>query len=217
MLDFQETDRAGEVERVVKKQVVGQGEFQEVKRVALRFRRNLGSRVASARFLLRANCRRDGARVPRRGLRVDRGVDPRGRPLRRRGALPPGGLRRGAVGEVRLAHVRRRLERERGISTWPDPTVGYKLCTTAEQLRIPVLRARRAIRQVRRGRRSVEALPEKSLTVNQRRARAFLAERSRESELSLRRDARQLEKQARPTPVQPRRRVSAGDSAVAAR
>jgi hypothetical protein len=63
MLDFQETDRAGEVERVVTKQVVGQGEFQEVKRVALRFRRNLGSRVASARFLLRANCRRDGARA----------------------------------------------------------------------------------------------------------------------------------------------------------
>jgi hypothetical protein len=99
--------------------------------------------------------------------------------------------------------VRRRLERERGISTWPDPTVGYKLCTTAEQLLIPVLRARRAIRQVRRGRRSVEALPEKSLTVNQRRARAFLAERSRESEWSLRRDARQLEKQARKLPKPP--------------
>ena len=101
--------------------------------------------------------------------------------------------------------ARRRLERERGISTWPAPTIGYELCTTARQLEIPAIRTRRGMRQIRRARRSVNALPEKGLTVNQRRARIFMIERLKDTERTLRRELKGQQEQIRPTPTIPRR------------
>lgn len=104
-----------------------------------------------------------------------------------------------------MRKVRRRLEEERGISTWPETTVGYRLCTPAEQLELPGRRLRRAMRQAKRGRKSVEALPDKSLSLHQRRLKAFMIERSRETERSLRRDVRDLTQEVKPTVTLPRR------------
>lgn len=104
-----------------------------------------------------------------------------------------------------MRKVRRRLERDRGVATWPETTVGYKLLTAAEQLELPARRARRGLRQVRRGRASVDALPEKSLTLHQRRVRAFLSERGKEAERALRREIRAAGEALRPTPTLPRR------------
>lgn len=101
--------------------------------------------------------------------------------------------------------ARRRLERERGISTLPAITVGYELCTTARQLEIPAIRTRRGIRQLRRARNSVNALPEKGLTMNQRRSRIFMIERLKDTERTLRTELKGQQEQLRPTPTIPRR------------
>lgn len=101
--------------------------------------------------------------------------------------------------------VRRRLQDERGIATWPEREVGYKLCTASEQLALPAERLRRGIRQVRRGRRSVEALPTRGLTMHQRMSQAFAAERSRDAERAMRAELRQLTREAAPAARLPRR------------
>lgn len=67
-----------------------------------------------------------------------------------------------------VRRVRRRLQDERSIATWPEPTVGYRLCTIAEQLALPLRRTRRASRQIARGIRSVAVLDSVDLTMHQR-------------------------------------------------
>jgi len=81
-----------------------------------------------------------------------------------------------------VSKVRRRLQEERGIATWPVPMVGYRLLTREEQLQLPEWRMRRGLRQVRRGRGSLLALPEKGLTLHQRRSRMFMLDRMKETE-----------------------------------
>jgi hypothetical protein len=109
-----------------------------------------------------------------------------------------------------MRKARRRLEDEKGVAVWPDYTVGYRLCTVAEQLQLPGRRLRRAVRQVRRGRRSVEALPFRGLTPHQRRSQLFLAERSLDVERSLQRELRTQAESLRSTPTVPRRPQAAG-------
>lgn len=104
-----------------------------------------------------------------------------------------------------MRKVARRLERERGIAFWPNFRDGYKLCTTAEQLTLPSERAQRGLRQIKRGRKSVEALPENSLSHHQRRLRAFLADNARAQERSIRRDLKSMREQIKPTAPLPRR------------
>jgi hypothetical protein len=101
--------------------------------------------------------------------------------------------------------VRRMLEDGRGISTWPVTNEGYKLLTREEQLQLPSWRTVRAIRHFKKSRRAVRALPDRGLTVNQRRAKAFLGDALRDSERGLRRDLRAQREAARPTPTIPRR------------
>jgi hypothetical protein len=72
-----------------------------------------------------------------------------------------------------VGKVRKRLELERGISTWPENGVGYRLCSEDEQLDIPGRRQLRARRQIRRGLASVEALPIENLTTHQQLGRAM--------------------------------------------
>ena len=103
--------------------------------------------------------------------------------------------------------VRKRIQDERGIATWPENTVGYKLLTTVEQLDVPVLRLKRAARQARRGRKSVEALPEKSLTMHQRRVRLFMVERAKVGESAIRREIRDMTTEVKPTATLPRKPV----------
>jgi hypothetical protein len=109
-----------------------------------------------------------------------------------------------------VGRVRRRLEKERGIATWPETTVGYKLATVQEQLvDIPKRRQQRGMRQLRRGRKSVLALPEKSLTMNQRRIRATTIDSVREAERHLRREMKVQKTLATPTQTGPRRSLPA--------
>ena len=42
-----------------------------------------------------------------------------------------------------MNQVRRRLEREHGIATWADYTVGYRLLTEVEQLQVPTWRTKK--------------------------------------------------------------------------
>ena len=114
----------------------------------------------------------------------------------------------GSWGHV-MRKVRKRLQDERGIATWPETTVGYRLCTASEQLELPERRLRRAARQARRGRMSVEALPDRSLTLHQRRIKQFMTDRARESELRIKREARAMSAETKPTPVLPRRPIGA--------
>lgn len=104
-----------------------------------------------------------------------------------------------------VGKVRKRLEKERGIATWPEHAVGYRLLTDSETLEfLPYKRAMKALRQYRKVRRSVEALPDASLTEYQRRHRLFVIEQAREAERSIRRDLKEQEAVIRPTPVLPR-------------
>lgn len=80
-----------------------------------------------------------------------------------------------------VKRVRRRLQDERAIATWPEPTVGYRLCTIPEQLALPLVRSRRASRQIRRGIRSVEALDGADLTIHQRVLQARTLEAAKDA------------------------------------
>jgi hypothetical protein len=87
--------------------------------------------------------------------------------------------------------VRKRLEEERGIATWPDRLVGYRLCSVEEQLHdLPRRRLRRALRQSKRGRLSADAIPGKSLSAAQKRSRIFVVDQTREMERALRKSIR---------------------------
>lgn len=103
-----------------------------------------------------------------------------------------------------VGKARRRLERERGIATWPEQGVGYKLLTRAEQLELPGWRLKRGIRQVRRGRHSLEALPEKGLTDHQRRFRQLTIERLSETERKSHQELRAQATLLKPSHVHPR-------------
>jgi hypothetical protein len=101
--------------------------------------------------------------------------------------------------------VRKRLEGERGIATWPEIGVGYKLLTPPETLELPTWRNKRAARQMRRGRKSLQALPDNILSLHQRRSKLFLIDRQKESERALRREMRAQVAQLKPTQTLPRR------------
>jgi hypothetical protein len=103
-----------------------------------------------------------------------------------------------------MNRLRRRMEDERGITLWPEITHGYKLLLPHEQLQVPVIRTRRALRQVAKGERSLEALPEKGLTAHQRRVRALRLGHAADMQKELRAKVRTMELLARPAATQPR-------------
>jgi hypothetical protein len=90
-----------------------------------------------------------------------------------------------------MKRLRRRLEHELGIAMWPVVGIGYKLLTVGEQLNmLPRERLRRAARQERRARRSVEAIPADQLTPHQRRAQVAQCHALRAAATELRRQLR---------------------------
>jgi hypothetical protein len=102
--------------------------------------------------------------------------------------------------------VRRRLQKERGIATLPDRTYGYKFLTQQETLtRLPQYRTKKAGRQFRWTRQSLESLPESGLSPRQRQARMMLIESVRRAEVTTRSDLRDQVQLTRATPVPPRR------------
>lgn len=99
-----------------------------------------------------------------------------------------------------MRRVRARLERERGITCWPVREVGFRLLPVAEHAEVPQRRLRRARRQVRRGRVSLQALPDAALSVHMRRVKAETVGRLRETEADLLREERGERAELRPTP-----------------
>ena len=109
-----------------------------------------------------------------------------------------------------MKRLRRRLERERGIATWPEPTVGYKLLTCQEQIEmLPAKRAARADRQYRRAVRSVAACPINKLSLHQRRLQAAQLETMRRAAKEARAYRRLQAKLVRATAKVPRAAVQA--------
>lgn len=122
---------------------------------------------------------------------------------------------RGVVGiEPNMAHwkhcvgrARRQVERERGIATWPVVGHGFRLLTADEQIDLlPRLRRRKALRQIRRSRRSVAALPIDGLSLHQQLTRAVQLSSLAQTERVIEAEARTAEVMARPTPTNPRAR-----------
>jgi hypothetical protein len=113
-----------------------------------------------------------------------------------------------------VGRVRRRLEVERGIATWPAHNEGYELLTVARQLELPSWRMRRVMRHLRKSRRSTEALPTKGLTNHQARLRLFMLDGVKGAQRDMRRSARALHQHLKPTGTMPRRPVLAGKAAV---
>jgi hypothetical protein len=103
-----------------------------------------------------------------------------------------------------MVKLRDRLEAERGITLWSERLVGYKLLTVAEHLDVPLRRGRRAIRQLKRGLKSLEALPTNRLNDHQRRLLAFRLDGTRAAGQALRRQMHELDVLARPAEVGPR-------------
>lgn len=102
--------------------------------------------------------------------------------------------------------VRQRLEKERGIATWPVTDVGYRLLTVDEQLTmLPRKRLRKSLRQVQRAKHSVQRLPDKGLSLHDRRRKAFDMEFLKAAESDGRRELRAMDAGPRPTPVPVRR------------
>jgi hypothetical protein len=108
-----------------------------------------------------------------------------------------------------IRKVERRLEKDRGIAFWPNHRDGKKLCTVSEQLRLPAERLRRAGRQVRKGRRSINAIPTGSMTMHQRRIQAFQADMARNADLAIRRDIKSMSAETPEHNRTPRRPVVA--------
>lgn len=104
-----------------------------------------------------------------------------------------------------VGKVRRRLLDGRGIATWFVKGVGYELLTKARQLELPTWRTKKAIRQFRKSRVSIQRLPEGELSLHQRRFRSMMLERLGEAERAARHELREQSQILRPIPVLPRR------------
>lgn len=86
-----------------------------------------------------------------------------------------------------MKKFRRHTEEERGIALWPEHTVGFKYLSKQEQLEmLPAQRLNRATRQVRRARKSVNAIPVVGLTAHQRRVRLFQSQALQAAEHEMR-------------------------------
>lgn len=77
-----------------------------------------------------------------------------------------------------IKKLRRQILDERGITLWPEKGVGLRFLTALETVQtvVPRARRRRALRQVRFGLESVNAVPSRELTAHQRRVRAMQVE-----------------------------------------
>jgi hypothetical protein len=116
----------------------------------------------------------------------------------------------GSWGHI-VGRVRRQIEDVRGIATWYEPRVGYKLLTETEQIKVGEWRTRKAFRQLGKGLRSVAALPEGGLTLNQRKAKAVQVHLLTDRQRSMRRDLKEQKALLALRPMTPRRPVMEGD------
>lgn len=109
-----------------------------------------------------------------------------------------------------IIKLKRRMEDERGITIWSEYGIGYRLLTKDEQLTlVPRVRLRRARRQYRKAQRSVAALPDRQLTVHQRRVKHGQEEALRQSMERMAEDARRQVAFMRPLEGRPRPRDEA--------
>jgi hypothetical protein len=101
---------------------------------------------------------------------------------------------------------RRRLLRERGIGTWFERTVGYKLLTNEENLTfVQIERSRKAIRQHRRALETATFTRVAKTSVHLRRRQQFVIDQAREKIEAERVRLADLLAPIRPTPPNPHR------------
>jgi hypothetical protein len=103
-----------------------------------------------------------------------------------------------------LEGLKRRLRKERHIAIWNVREIGYRLLSKEDQLHVPIRRFRRAIRQVRKGRRDIECLPPENLTLHQQVVLGHRLEQSYEAERDLRRKVRDQARVGQRPEVNPR-------------
>lgn len=86
-----------------------------------------------------------------------------------------------------IERLKARMELEREISLLSEKGLGYRLLTIDEQLtKLPMLRMKRAKKQLKKAKASVEALADESLSVHQRHVKAGQLEAMANSVESLR-------------------------------
>lgn len=100
--------------------------------------------------------------------------------------------------------VRNRLLRVKGIKTWFDLTVGYRLLTPKEQLQSTLWHRKKASRQLVRGRNAAEYLPNALLSTHDQKVKAFLIDQVRRAKQDMEQADREAKAILTPTPVPPR-------------
>lgn len=99
-----------------------------------------------------------------------------------------------------VRRVRRRLLRDRHITSLADPTVGIRLLTDMQAAsEIPKLRQKKAKRQISRGLRETDAVDTAQLTRHAAVSLAIARRHMKAERLAISRSTRELESLTRPT------------------
>lgn len=125
-----------------------------------------------------------------------------------KGTTVPWGVVEAAMGRHReelggwviVRRIRRRLLRDRQITTLPDTNVGLRLLTDMEAAReIPQLRQKKAKRQINRGLRETESVDTAQLTKHAAVSLAMARRHMKAERLAISRATREVESLTRPT------------------
>ena len=99
-----------------------------------------------------------------------------------------------------IERLRRRLRRDRDITTLPDTCVGLRLLTDSQAAtEIPRLRQKKARRQIARGLRETAAVDQSQLTTREAANLAIARQHMKAERLALSRGTREVEILSRPT------------------
>lgn len=107
-----------------------------------------------------------------------------------------------------IKKLRRRLRIDRGLSIWPVHSVGYKLCTHDEQLNMVAEKLQRqAVRRATRAIKEVTALPDRELSMFQRRIKQYRVDSMKTQRRLLKRAIHDQRNVAKKTETMPRRQI----------
>lgn len=113
-------------------------------------------------------------------------------------------------GRCIINRFRRRLRDEREIATWAKTSVGIRLLTHEETAReIPLLRQRKAYRQVNKALKEIATVDQGALPDRLRLALVMQQQAMRQHRLELGRSKRQAARVGRRSPTHPVRRLAA--------
>jgi hypothetical protein len=114
-----------------------------------------------------------------------------------------------------IRQFRKRLRIEKHITTWKQDSVGIRCLTHQQTLHeMPVIRQRKARRQVTRCLKELATVDEKRLTVRERQALKIQRDNLKYERLTLGRSYRSLAETLPPTQVNPRRKFPVPESTL---